>query len=86
MAKKIENEKGFLVIEASAREIYIAAGGIGICDRCNSPAEVGYYIAVLNCWYCPKCYAEWYQNAINYPEDRDVELRNYKFYSERLGV
>lgn len=45
MAKKVDNEKGFLVIEVSAAELSAKAGGYGICDYCNTPAEKGYYIA-----------------------------------------
>ncbi len=63
MAKKVDNEKGFLVIEVSAAELSAKAGGYGICDYCNTPAEKGYYIAVLNQWYCPKCYDEFCKRA-----------------------
>jgi hypothetical protein len=44
MAKKVDNEKGFLVIEVSAAELSAKAGGYGICDYCNTPAEKGYYM------------------------------------------
>jgi len=35
MAKVIENEKGFKVIELSLSEVNKAFGGLGICDDCN---------------------------------------------------
>ena len=40
-----------------------------IRDRCNGTSNTGYYVAVLNCWFCPKCYNEWYGCATHYPED-----------------
>ena len=86
MAKKVDNEKGFLVIEVSAAELSAKAGGYGICDYCNTPAEKGYYIAVLNQWYCPKCYDEFCKRAKYYPEDTGTEKRNYELYSKLFGV
>lgn len=52
-------------------------GGLGICDWCNSASSVGFYIAVLNQWYCPKCYQSWCQRATYYPEDAEIENRNF---------
>ena len=86
MAKKVDNEKGFLVIEVSAAELSAKAGGYGICDYCNTPAEKGYYIAVLNQWYCPKCYDEFCKRAKYYQEDTGTEKRNYELYSKLFVV
>ena len=41
MAKKVDDEKGFLVIEVSAAELSAKAGGYGICDYCNTPCRKG---------------------------------------------
>lgn len=57
MAKIVDNPKRFKVIELSRNEL-AKIGGIGICDRCNGTSNTGYYVAVLNCWFCPKCYNE----------------------------
>lgn len=51
MAKQIENEKGFLIIETTLSEM-ASIGSLGICDYCNNKTTKGYYIAVLNSWYC----------------------------------
>lgn len=85
MAKRIEFGK-FLIIECTAAELYAACGGPGICDYCGTPAAVGYYIAVLNQWYCPKCFNRWKSYAHYYPEDADVERRNFEFYAQRFGL
>lgn len=85
MAKRIEFGN-FLIIEATARELYVACGGPGICDWCGTPSAHGYYIAVLNQWFCDKCYNEWKERATYYPEDVDVETRNYNFYAPRFGL
>lgn len=85
MAKQINFEK-FLIIECTASELYAACGGHGICDYCARPQAKGYYIAVLNCWYCPECFEEWKQRAIWYAEDAEIECSNFEFYAPRLGV
>lgn len=89
MAKQIEAGK-FLVIECTAGELMDAVGSdICICDWCGQPylpSDKGCYIAVLNQWYCKKCYEEWFARAEWYPEDADVERRNFNFYAPRLGV
>lgn len=57
MAEIVKNKKGFKVMKMNLSEInYI--GGFGICDWCGNTSTEGYYIAVLNQWYCPKCYNE----------------------------
>lgn len=85
MARKVEFDK-FLIIECTARELYIAVGSPGICDNCAEPSANGYYIAVLNRWLCPDCYEKWKEYAHWYPEDVDVENKNFEFYAPRLGV
>ena len=85
MAQQVECGK-FLVIEVTRNELHSACGSPGICDYCGKPHEDGYYIAVLNQWFCPKCYEEWKKDARYYPEDRPVEERNYQYYSKLLGV
>ena len=55
MAKVVEFDK-FKVIKASAKEMFYAFGSLGICDNCNDVSMDGYYIAVLNRWFCKKCF------------------------------
>lgn len=93
MAKIIENEKGFRVIEITAEEmrrIYPEmqnADWFPMCDSCGrADLEKGYYVAVLNQWFCPKCYEEWYSGAVRYPEDARIEERNFNTYKNRLGL
>lgn len=77
--KDIQNDKGFLILELTRTELLNAYGDatLGVCDGCLSSPEGGYYVAVLNQWLCKNCYEEWYSNAVFYPEDRGVEIRNY---------
>lgn len=78
MAEIIENSKGFKVIKMSSVEVSQVFGGMGICDSCNTAPKEGYYIAVLNYWYCKKCYKLFIANAHNYPEDREIESNNFE--------
>lgn len=90
MAKIIENEKGFKVIEISAEEM-VKIGCGNICDHCGQPHfGTGYYVAVLNRWFCPSCYNEWYEDAYNYANDEynpdwRIERKNFKQCIELLG-
>lgn len=89
MAKQVEQGK-FLVIECTAGELMNAVGtDLCMCDWCNKgclPSDKGYYIAVLNQWYCEKCYTEWAESAVWYPEDADVQHKNFEFYAPLLGI
>lgn len=85
MARRIEFDK-FLIIECTAVELSQAVGSPGICDYCGKPAANGYYIAVLNRWYCEDCFEDWKMTAHYYPEDADVENRNFDCYAFLLGL
>lgn len=85
MAKIVDNPKRFKVIELSRNEL-AKIGGIGICDRCNGTSNTGYYVAVLNCWFCPKCYNEWYGCATHYPEDIKIENKNFEYYKNLFDL
>lgn len=85
MAKIVDNPKRFKVIELS-RNGLAKIGGIGICDRCNGTSNAGYYVAVLNCWFCPKCYNEWYGCATHYPEDIKIENKNFEYYKNLFDL
>lgn len=93
MAKIVENEKGFRLIEISSeemREIHPEMKGedwFPICDSCGrSGLKKGIYIAVLNRWLCPKCYEKWYSAAVRYPGDARIEESNFNRYKEMLGL
>ena len=86
MAEIIENEKGFKVIKMSRTEVNQVFGGFGICDYCSTIESEGYYIAVLNHWYCEKDYKRFLENAINYPEDQRIEKINFVNTKQLLNL
>ena len=86
MAEIIENKKGFKVIKMSNVEVSSVFGGFGICDCCNINAREGYYIAVLNSYYCEQCYQSFLETATNYPEDQNIEERNIKNVLKHLEL
>ena len=85
MAKVVEFDR-FKVIKASAKEMFEAVGSPGVCDFCSERPATGYYIAVLNKWYCPKCWEEFKKRAKWYPEDAIVENQNFIYYCLALGI
>lgn len=85
MAELVQNKKGFKVLKMRLDEVN-RVGGLGICDYCNTASLEGHYIAVLNMWYCPKCYNQWYLRAKYYKEDADVENRNFNRMKEMLDL
>ena len=85
MAKVVEFDK-FKVIKESAKEMFDAVGSPGICDNCDEMPSEGYYIAVLNRWFCKKCFERFKRGAKWYPEDALIEDRNFKHYAFCLGI
>lgn len=85
MAKVINNEKGFRVIEVTLSDC-TKWGGMGICDHCNSAVPKGYYVAVLNSVLCERCYNRWYARAKFYPEDMEIEYRNFDYMKTLLKI
>lgn len=89
MAKIIENKKGFKIIRIDRSELIERLAGygcVGICDRCSLPSVAGYYIAVLNQWFCQNCFYDWYITAVNYPEDRRIEESNFNRMKSILNL
>lgn len=90
MAAIVDNPKGFKVIEISRSEILdkmAKHGSVGICDDCGTPhSKDGFYIAVLNRWYCPKCYNEWLARAKWYHEDEHYETSHFELYRKVFNV
>ena len=90
MAKVFNNKKGFKVIQVTRGEMLCALseyGCIGICDNCgSSDCKEGFYIAVLNSWFCSKCFYEWYAGATRYKEDERFENDKFELYKSVLNV
>ena len=85
VAQQVE-DKDFLIIECTRGELSAVTLMPCICDYCAKPSETGYYIAVLNSWYCPKCYKRWRKSAKPYESDKPIERRNFQYYGTLLGV
>lgn len=89
MAKIITTKRGFKVIELSRAELMARLGEYGskgICDFCGEPTENGFYIAVINQWFCPKCYEDFLSRTPYYKEDAAVEERNFNFFKQLFDL
>lgn len=86
MAQIVSNEKQFKVIEMSTPEVATVFGGMGICDWCGKAHTKGFYIAVLNHWYCKKDYEFFLERAKNYKEDRSIEDLNFQRVIKLLNI
>lgn len=86
MANELINRKFFTIIHATLRDLTaIEPIALGICERCNIVSADGYIPTVLgHYWLCPKCFAEWYKTATNYPEDVKFEHAVYREYVARF--
>lgn len=81
--KSVEGSKKFKVINVPRKVLEAATGQIKcVCDNCLASPDNGYYVAVLNRWFCPTCYEHWINQAEYYKEDAWVEERNYNRYME----
>ena len=80
MAKKIKNEKGFLIIELTLDEARnkckFGYDNELICDQCNKliedDNEIIYFIAVLNMAFCKECYEDFIAEFEHYEEDEEL--------------
>uniref|UniRef100_A0AAU8MHL0 Uncharacterized protein n=1 Tax=Geladintestivirus 5 TaxID=3233137 RepID=A0AAU8MHL0_9CAUD len=96
MAKKYNNDKGFLVIEMSIKEAafrcnfgFINRSGIPIIidDNTNEVIQGNvYYVAALNHAFGKKSYEYWYEGAIRYKEDIPYEEKHFNYYAKKLGI
>ena len=102
MAKKYDNDKGFLVIEMSYEEARDICGfGIDfvdketglvydhnlVCDNCNnSVTDNVYYVAVINRALCKECCDDFIKNIDRSPEDIPYEKRHYNYYAKEFNL
>lgn len=97
MAKKYENNKGFLIIEMSYKEaankcnfgIDVGKGKAIVCDTCNElfPIEDNiYYVACINRALCKECCDDFIDNIDRYKEDIPYEKRHYNYYAKKLKL
>jgi len=73
---KVDNPKGFLILKMMGADTQ-KIGGNSTCDWCGEISTDGYYISVLNMWYCDKCYNDWLQRAKRFESDILIEEKNY---------
>lgn len=84
MAQIINNEKGFKIIHVETLDMWVI-GSPAKCDCCTvdmATKDGGYYIAVLNRIYCPRCYKRWLTEARRYQQDAHIEDRNFNTYRQ----
>ena len=102
MAKRYDNDKGFLVIEMSYEEARDICGfGITyvsedtgliydhklLCDTCNnSITDNVYYVAAINRVLCKECCDDIIANQKRYKEDIPYEKRHYNYYAEGFNL
>lgn len=98
MAKKYDNDKGFLIIQMDCLEASLTCN-FGInkgtlakivhCDNCNNeidPFEDVFYFAVLNRAMCKECCDDIIANINRNPEDIEYEKAHYNYYAEKLKL
>lgn len=97
MAKKYDNDKGFLVIEMSYTEaanicdfgIDVRKGKIIVCDTCNEVFPVDgniYYVAAINRALCKECCNDFINNIDRHDEDISYEKSHYNYYAKKLKL
>lgn len=89
MARIVKNYKGFKILEIKREEMLDKLsryGSLGICDSCMRPASVGYYIAVINQWFCEDCYKDFLKTIDRYEEDERIENKNFEHYCKIFNV
>ena len=89
MTRKFKIKQGLIVYETDAQTMIDAFDGLGLCDSCCFYSPKGYYIPVLNSYYCPKCFEDWLTRARRYESDVPYEnnkIENFEFMLRVLGI
>ena len=86
MANKYENDKQLLIIHMSWREFVAARDEFGQCYCCGEANfdEGGYYVAIVDDWYCKTCFDAYYSGAKRTKGDLEKERMNYNKMRNRL--
>ena len=84
MARKIENDKKFYIIRMTVQEAIATMDCFGECNLCGDGCEYGYYIPVINQFYCETCYDAWYRTATRYKSEIYNETKRYNAMVEKL--
>ena len=97
MAKRYDNDKGFLIIELTQKD----AGDVNfgfmypdgtrefLCGTCNTIIKGNmYYIAALNEVFCKECMEDIVKNYTHYTSgnDLDFEIRHYNNIAQYVGL
>lgn len=83
MASIVKSSKNFKIIHFTSQEMTRLTGNAyPICDNCAKAEQYGFYVAVLNQWFCQDCVDEWHERAKNYLQDREIENKNFEFYKK----
>lgn len=79
MAKQLQNNKGFLVIQMPWREYVAITDSFGQCDCCGEYDSnmTFYYVATVNTFFCKTCFDAWYSTAKHYKVDMEKERYNW---------
>lgn len=93
MAKRYDNDKGFLIIQLDPLEAMVNRIG-DRCDNCNNtidPFEEDgfgdiYYIAAINRAVCKRCCDDFIKNMNRNSEDIPYEKRHYNYYADKLNL
>lgn len=91
MANLWKNDKNFKIIQMSWREYVATTESWGLCDCCGgSDFEYGgYYIPLIDSWFCKTCFDAWYSTAKRYKVDIQKEQEKFikmKHKLEDLGA
>lgn len=81
MSEIVKNDKNFKVIEVDFHDLLWVYGNAD-CANCANCGT--YYVAVLNCVLCEKCYENWLREAKYNPEDREIEERNFRWMESHI--
>lgn len=85
--KDFKSKQGYKILSFKLTTlIEIHKGAMGICDSCNKAGFDGYYIPVLNRWYCESCFKEFEERTPFYEDDLEYENLNYNNMKKTLNV
>lgn len=86
MAKLVKNSKGFTVIRMSYMEYAAITDTFARCELCGEETTDGYYIPLIQHWYCENCYNLWNRTAVYYKIDAETERRLFNVMKHKIDL
>lgn len=83
--RRVQTVSRYVAYKVTSEEM-LYLGGFNLCDSCSKSIDSGYYIPVLNQYFCKECFNRWDNSAHYYPQDRSIERKRTSYFEAVIGI